>query len=207
MRPNRLTVLALALAAGTALGLAAPATGQTAVTSAASTAGCRIQGGLPWCRVIVYKGAGGGGQGLAALPSVAASPEHYTLPKVLTVNVKGGTEKLTMAVASLEPAFGTCTNHCSDWWTYYNGNIEVLRFDFGHGVVGYDLSVPIGNTNWFEPDPATGTWSPVYLQWYANTTPASTWYCIHLKTTAGTGSYQWTLVSTGTLNGGVYSCP
>lgn len=107
--------------------------------------------------------------------------------------------KMTMDVAGLEGAYGDCASACSEWWFYHNGIVQVTRFKFDHGTTGYYLAAPVGNSNW--QDLGNGIYTPIYLQWYAATKPASTWYCIHLDIPTADQSvatYDWTLVSTST---------
>ena len=121
MRPIR-TILALVVAAGTALGLAAPAAAQAASTPC----------GYLVCKIAIYTGVGNNkveipvpASGYPATPSAA--------PATITTS---GWGTLHFDVASQDgPGYGSCMKECSHWWVEGNPTvIEVPNFLVGSQV-------------------------------------------------------------------------
>jgi hypothetical protein len=193
MRSDRTTILALALVAGTALGLAAaPAIGQAAVTPAAVT--CTPTKAAPVCGVEIFTGGGDKTPVAEPLPApgkIAAS----TAPKKIEVATAAATTTLKMDVASLQKPYGDCAKHCSDWWVYHNGALQVNSFSWDQPtgtVTGHLLIVPGGSSNW--RDMGKGIYTPLYFQWLTGT---ATYYCMHLDLPTAKhpkATYDWSQI-------------
>ena len=141
MRPIR-TILALVVAAGTALGLAAPAAAQTASTPC----------GYLVCKIAIYTGVGNNkveipvpASGFPATPSAA--------PATITTS---GWGTLHFDVASLDgPGYGSCMKECSHWWVEGNPTvIEVPSFLVG-SQVAHGLNDVYTTVTWGHNRPAS----------------------------------------------------
>jgi hypothetical protein len=202
MRSDRTTILALALVAGTVLGLAAaPAIGQAAVTPTAVT--CTPTKAAPVCGVEIFTGGGVKTPVAEPLPApggIAAS----TAPKKVEVATPTGTTTLKMDVASLQKPYGDCSKHCSDWWVYHNGALQVVSFSWDKPtgtVTAHLLVVPGGSSSW--RDMGKGIYTPLYFQWLTGT---STYYCMHLDLPTAKqpkATYDWSQIG----KPGAPNCP